>query len=71
MLYLFQVYALVVVAVLLPFLLLYLAVALSRLALSGVPTVVRGLKNVSAIRTGYSKEHWSLLLRQNWHELWR
>ena len=67
MLYLFQVYALTVAAVFLPFLLLYVTVALSRLALSAV----RSPKNVSAVRTGYSKEHWSLLLRQNWHELWR
>jgi hypothetical protein len=60
MLYWFGVYALVVIAVSLPFLLLYMVVAVSWLGLAGLRFLMRSLKKASAIRTGFSKEHWSM-----------
>jgi hypothetical protein len=61
MLYWFGVYLLVAIAVLLPFLILYIVLALSWLALEGIRFTIRYVKNASAIRTGLSKEHWSFL----------
>lgn len=60
MLYWFGVYALVVIAVSLPFLLLYMVMAVSFLGLAGLRFLIRNLKNASAIRTGFSKEYWSM-----------
>ena len=63
MLYWFGVYALVVIAVLLPFLLLYLLVVVSWLGLSGIRVMFRSLRSVLAIRTGLSREIWSVIHR--------
>ena len=63
MLYWFGVYALVVIAVLLPFLMLYIVVAASWLGLAAVRFMIRRLKNTLAIRTGFSREHWSMIHR--------
>ena len=60
MLYWFGAYALVVIAVLLPFLVLYLVIALSWLGLVAARFMIRRLKNALAIRTGFSRERWSL-----------
>jgi hypothetical protein len=63
MLYLFEVYALVIAAVFVPVLFLYLVVAMARIALSAVSMTFRSLKNVQSIRTGFLREHWSLIHR--------
>jgi hypothetical protein len=63
MLYLFQVYALVAAAVFLPLLLLYLAVAVTRIGVSTMLLIIRSLKKVSVTRTGFSRERWSLIHR--------
>ena len=52
MLYWLGVYALVVTAVLLPFLFLYLTVAVSWLGLAAIRFMLRNLKSAFAIRTG-------------------
>ena len=57
MLYWFCVYAFVVIAVLLPFLVLYIVVAAAWLGLAAVRLIILRLKNGSAIRTGFSREH--------------
>lgn len=61
MLYLLQVYALVAAAVLLPLFLLYLVAAVSRLGLSMVRFMIRNLRNVSPVRTGFLKEQRSMI----------
>jgi hypothetical protein len=63
MLYLFEVYALVIAAVLLPLLFLYLAVAVARMALSSVSMMFRNLTNVLWIRTAVLRQRWSLIHR--------
>ena len=63
MLYWCGVYALVVIAVFLPFLVLYMVVAVSWLGLAAVRFTIRRLKNALAIRTGFSGGHWSMIHR--------
>jgi hypothetical protein len=63
MLYWFCVYAFVVIVVFLPFLVLYMVVAAAWLGLAAVRFMIRRLKNDSAIRTGFSREHWSMINR--------
>ena len=63
MLYWLGVYALVVTAVLLPFLFLYMVGAIGWLGLGAIRFMIRSVKNISAIRTGFSREHWSLIYR--------
>jgi hypothetical protein len=63
MLYLFEVYALVIAAVFVPLLILYLAVAVARMAVSSISMTFRSLKNVLSVRTGFLRERWSLIHR--------
>ena len=56
MLYWFGVYALVIIAVLLPFLVLYMAVAAFWFGPKAIRFVVRRLKSAVAVQTGLSRE---------------
>jgi hypothetical protein len=58
--YLFEVYALVVLLVVLLFLAFHLLVAISRLVLAATRFMIRSLRNVPAIRTGFGKQHWGM-----------
>lgn len=58
------VYALVVIAVLLPFLLLYMIAGILWLGLTATRLIVRSVKNTWAVRTDFfSREHWSMIRR--------
>jgi hypothetical protein len=59
MLYWFGAYALVAIAILLPFFALYAVVTALWLGPKAVRFMIRGLKAL-IIQTGFSKEHWSM-----------
>jgi hypothetical protein len=63
MLYLLQVYTIVVVAVSLSIVLLFLAVTALRLAFTAIRFMIRTAKTRPAVRVGVSREHWSFIHR--------
>lgn len=63
MLYLLQIYALVIAVVLVPLLFLYLALALARMAMSTVSISFRNLTNAAPTGTAFQRERWSLIHR--------
>ena len=64
MLYWLGVYALVVVAVAVPFLLLYLAICVCWLGLAAVRFAIRSIANARPIRADFARPNWSVVRRR-------
>jgi hypothetical protein len=63
MLYWLEVYILVSMVVLAPFVLLYAIAAAACFGLSAIRFMIRSARNVAGLKTGVSRTHWSLIHR--------
>ena len=64
MLYWLGVYLLICIAVAIPFLLLYVAGIVFWLALSGLRSVMRNLRDVLEARADFARSHWTAIRRK-------